>query len=297
MHSKSNRPKKPIKSPEHKPVPDREASGWNHVASWYDKLIEEKRSVHHDELILPRIKTLLNPKRGQHILDIACGQGALLRELSIHGIEGVGVDASKLLIDAAIQRASPHLQFLVADARQKNLMTLLSKHSPFDVACCVLAMMNMDPVDQIFKNVYALLKPGGHFVIIILHPAFRSPGLTDWEWISQNVNPRAVNEKGNPKATRADKLYRRVSGYLSPLTREIIMNPGKASKGENAIKTLTYHRPVQFYIRAFVQNGFLINFFEEWDSPRQSTSGPRATEENRMRQEIPMFLALGGKKP
>ena len=35
-----------------------------------------------------------------------------------------------------------------------------------------------------------------------------------------------------------------------------------------------------------------VETLEEWVSPRASVSGPRAKEENRIRTEIPMFLAL-----
>lgn len=74
------------------------------------------------------------------------------------------------------------------------------------------------------------------------------------------------------------------------------MNPGSAAHGKDAVVTLTYHRPIQHYVRAFAQAGLLLDSLEEWSSMRTSQPGPRAAEENRARREIPMFLALRGVK-
>jgi hypothetical protein len=72
------------------------------------------------------------------------------------------------------------------------------------------------------------------------------------------------------------------------------MNPGGAAKGQKPVTTLTYHRPIQYYVRAMAEAGLLVNAIEEWPSLRQSQPGPRAQAENRARREIPMFLAVRG---
>src|SRR6185295_19897167 len=88
------------------------------------------------------------------------------------------------------------------------------------------------------------------------------------------------------------KQYRRVDGYLSPGQAPIVMNPGGAAHGREAITTMTFHRPIQGYVNAFAKAGLLVDAMEEWPSLRISQPGPRAAEENRARREIPMFLAL-----
>ena len=75
------------------------------------------------------------------------------------------------------------------------------------------------------------------------------------------------------------------------------MNPGEVAKGEQPVLTLTYHRPLQTYVRAIRDSGMLVDAIEEWPSSRTSKPGPRAAEENRSRREIPMFLAIRAIKP
>jgi hypothetical protein len=94
------------------------------------------------------------------------------------------------------------------------------------------------------------------------------------------------------KDAPAPRQYRRVDGYLSSGSKEIVMNPGAAASGKEPVVTMTYHRPIQAYINALGHAGFAVDAMEEWPSVRQSQPGPRAAEENRARREIPMFLAL-----
>ncbi|MFA6133439.1 MAG: hypothetical protein WC869_05425 [Phycisphaerae bacterium] len=74
------------------------------------------------------------------------------------------------------------------------------------------------------------------------------------------------------------------------------MNPGQAAHGKAAVTTLTWHRPIQTYIKAFAEAHLLVDALEEWASHRVSEPGPRAAEQDRARREIPMFLALRGRR-
>jgi len=74
------------------------------------------------------------------------------------------------------------------------------------------------------------------------------------------------------------------------------MNPGAVAAGGKAITTITFHRPLQSYIRLLAEAGFAIDALEEWPAVRTSNAGPRAMEENRSRAEIPLFAALRARK-
>ena len=99
-------------------------------------------------------------------------------------------------------------------------------------------------------------------------------------------------EGGKDGADAGVKQYRRVDGYLSPGQQEITMNPGKAAQGSKPVITMTYHRPIQAYVKALADAGFAVEAIEEWPSLRRSKPGPRGAEENRARREIPMFLGF-----
>lgn len=261
--------------------------GWDHVASWYDDLIEEKRSDHFERVILPGTLRLLRPRPGMKIADVACGQGSLARALSAQGAEVLGLDASPRLIEAARRHGGGPI-FEVADARElESLSRVRGWLGIADAAACVMALMNIEPVEPVIRGVAAMLRDGGAFVAVVLHPAFRAPGQTSWAW------DEGDETEHGPRPARQ---YRRVDGYLSPGQREIVMNPGAAAHGKKPVLTITHHRPIQTYVRACAEAGLLIDALEEWPSLRQSEPGPRAGEENRARREIPMFLALRARR-
>ena len=255
--------------------PSGPTTSWDHVAQWYDQLLEEGRSDHFEQVIIPGTLRLLKPLAGMRVLDIACGQGQLCRRLSELGLEAVGVDASPQLVEAARQRAEGlPLRFEVGDARELSAATVGGE---FDAAMCIMALMNIEPMEPVLRGAAGLLKPGGSLVMVILHPAFRAPGQTAWGWDESQ-------QKG--------RQFRRVEGYLSPGQVPITMNPGRSARGEAEVQTWTFHRPLQTYVKALSDAGFVIESLEEWPSQRTSQPGPRAVEENRARREIPMFLGI-----
>jgi RluA family pseudouridine synthase len=271
------------------------ASSWDHVAAWYDELLEGRRSDHYDQVILPGTVRLLSPRAGERVLDVACGQGILCRELQGLGAACVGVDSSAQLIGIA-QRLDPKSTYLAGDARE---LAGLEAGPEFDAATCVMALMNIEPLSPVMAGVAKHLKAGGRFVSVVLHPAFRSPGQTSWGWAevsNDDPAPRKPGSRSRAPSAPTQRQFRRVDGYLSPAQREIVMNPGAASHGRGAVTTVTHHRPIQAYVKALCDVGLRVTALEEWASARQSQPGPRAGEENRARREIPMFLAIRAEK-
>ena len=279
-------------------------TSWDHVAEWYDGMIDERRSDHFEQVILPGTLRLLQPEAGQRVLDVACGQGELCRRLASLGVRAVGVDASPRLIEAAgrhngeLPDSSPPPEYAVGDARE---LGGLEVGDGFDAAACVMALMNINPLEAVFRGIADRLRPGGRFVGVILHPAFRAPRQTSWGWDDQRTalaskpaRTVAPGKRGHreERARGEGRQYRRVDGYLSPGQTPIVMNPGAASGGAAEVTTWTFHRPIQAYVAALASAGLLVDGIEEWPSLRASRPGPRASEENRARREIPLFLAV-----
>ena len=127
------------------------------------------------------------------------------------------------------------------------------------------------------RHVGRVLKPGGRFVVVLNHPAFRIPGKSSW---------------GADDA--AGIQYRRIDGYMSESRAAIDMNPGKSASSASAEKNLTYsfHRPLQVYSKSLANAGFAISRIEEWMSHKESEKGPKKAMEDKARKEFPLFMCL-----
>lgn len=98
---------------------------------------------------------LLNPKAGERILDVGCGDGALSEKILGTGATVVGVDSSPDMVAAARQRG--------IDARFTDA-SALTFQAEFDAAFSNAALhwMKGDP-DSVLKGVRRSLKAGGRF--------------------------------------------------------------------------------------------------------------------------------------
>jgi ubiquinone/menaquinone biosynthesis C-methylase UbiE len=248
------------------------ATAWaGDVARWYDSLVGAKGSEYQQELVLPGVLRLLDLKKGERLLDLACGQGAFCRMAAGVGVEVTGLDASRDLIEAARKRPGAPIRYLVGDARNPAVL----KGEAFDAIACILAIQNIEPLGPVFANCARLLRPGGRLAVAMTHPAFRIPRQSGWEW-----------DEGRKL------LYRRVDSYLTPAKIPITTHPGKSSSP----LTWTYHRPLHEYVRAMAKAGLAVVALEEWASHKESQPGPRAKVENRARTEVPLFLAIVARK-
>ncbi len=259
-----------------------ETAEWDRVAEWYDRHVESAESDQQREVVRPGAHRLLACTAGERVLDVACGNGAFVRELADAGVEAWGVDVSARLIEAARGHAERPERFVVGDARSLGEVPSLAGVGGFDAACSLVALMNIEPIGPVLRGVFGLLRGGGRFAAVVLHPAFRSPRISAWGWTAG--------------AASEQRQFRRVDAYLGDAAFPIVMNPGAAASGEAAVTVTHYHRSVSAYVRAFVEAGFVVDALEEWASHRVS-QGPRAEEENRARAEIPMYLAVRGRKP
>jgi SAM-dependent methyltransferase len=99
---------------------------------------------------------LLNPRPGERILDLGCGDGVLSEKIAALGTDLVGVDSSPEMIEAARRRG--------LDARFMDA-TNLSFDREFDAVFsnAVLHWIKSDP-DAVIAGVRRALKPRGRFV-------------------------------------------------------------------------------------------------------------------------------------
>ena len=99
-------------------------------------------------------------------LDLACGTGILCEILHKEGMETWGMDFSSGMIDIA-KAGNQAIHYDVAD------MVLYRPEKKFDLVTCtgdaLNHIMDLQDVEQIFRNVQAYLAPGGYFLFDILN--------------------------------------------------------------------------------------------------------------------------------
>jgi trans-aconitate methyltransferase len=101
------------------------------------------------------VLALLDPQRGEHILDLGCGDGILTEKIVEVGATVVGVDASEDMIAAALVRG---LDARVEDGEK------LTFGPAFDAVFSNAALHWMLDGAAVAGGVYRALKPGGRFV-------------------------------------------------------------------------------------------------------------------------------------
>lgn len=243
---------------------------WSDVASWYDSLVGDEGSEYQQKVVFPGAIRMLQPRKEDTILDVACGQGALCRLLAARGARVTGLDSAEPLLAAARERSDISITYHRGDAREIEHMPTLDTAS-FASAACVLAIQNIHPIAPVFAGVARVLRPMGRFVLVMMHPCFRGPKESSWGWDDATTTQ-----------------YRRVDRYLIPRKSPIVTHPGSDPDGY----TWSFHKPIEAYVRAARGAGFAIDALEEWPSHKTSQPGPRASAENKAREEIPMFLAM-----
>lgn len=102
---------------------------------------------------------MLEPKLGEHILDLGCGSGYLTNVIREEGAVVLGVDSSAEMIEKAKQ-SYPQTDFKVADAIHLGFDA--SFNAVFSNA--VLHWIKAEDQSGMISSVYQALKPGGRFV-------------------------------------------------------------------------------------------------------------------------------------
>lgn len=239
-------------------------TSWGKVADWYGEHLQSG-DTYHAKVVLPNLLRMTAVKKGERVLDLACGEGFFTRELAKAGAKVAGADIAKELIAQA--RAKGGAEFFLAPADK----LAFAKDREFAAVVCVLSLQNIEDLPGTLTEVRRVLAKGGRFIFVLNHPAFRVLKRSSWGWDET-----------------ASRQYRRVDGYLSAAKVFVDMHPG-ASK---ATRTISYHRSLQDFFKALNGAGFAVSRLEEWVSHRESGKGPRQAAEDAARKEIPLFMAL-----
>ena len=254
-------------------------TSWGTVAAWYNDHLEKTGDTYHEKVIYPNLLRLIGDVKGKKVLDLACGQGQFSRILRAEGANVTGVDLGKELIDIAesknvsVKETGTHkVVYFHGSADELSML----KDGTFDMVVCILALQNIEKLQKTIEEAKRVLTPSGSFIFVLNHPSFRNPRVSHWGYDE-----------------RIGVQYRRIDEYMSESQVKIDMTPGSKT---NKKFTITFHRPLQVYVKALAKAGFAVTRLEEWVSHRESERGPRQKSENNARKEIPLFMCIEGTK-
>jgi len=158
---------------------------------------------------------------GLRLLEVACGQGRVARELARRGATLTALDISPALLAKAriYETAEPlGICYLRADVTTSGVLT----GQVFDGVVCNYGLSDIDDLDGLLANVARFLNPDGWFVFSLLHPCFPgwdSDAPSSWPpdqgyyqegwWLASNTGYRC----------RVGSSHRMISTYLNSLVR------------------------------------------------------------------------------
>ncbi len=116
----------------------------------------------------PRVRELLGDVNGRDVLDLACGTGRHARWLSEAGARVTAVDFSEgMLAQASAKPGAASIDYLRHDLHE----ALPFPEASFDRAVHALALDHLDDPVRLLGELRRVLRPGGHAVVSVMHPA------------------------------------------------------------------------------------------------------------------------------
>jgi len=200
---------------------------------WDDKMGDESNNTHRN-LVRPRTEELLDVKKGDFILDIACGNGNFSKRLADNGARVVAFDFSPKMIELAKVRrkdALDKISFTVCDAIDFDALMMLKQERPYDKAVANMAIMDISNIQPLFRAVSLMLRKCGSFVFSTLHPCFDYPN----------------------------------NDYLTNCIYK-----GEAIAGQPVLQNY-YHRTIEEIFSVAFQHGFIVDGFYEVPKNEQQT--------------------------
>lgn len=209
-----------------------------------------------DPVMLPRALAR-SPRKA---LDVGCGEGRFCRMLKQRGIEVTGIDPTAALLAVARSR-DPAGTYLDAVAER-----LPFADASFDLVISYLSLIDIPDIHAAIPEMARVLSPGGSLLIATLN-SFNT-ACADTGWI-KNADGRHVHYP--------------IDNYLQERSMWLEYR---------GIRIRNHHRPLSTYMRALLDAGLQLAYFDE-PSPIATTPPSKAASYRR----APWFLVMEWIKP
>lgn len=208
----------------------------------------------------PAVRAMLPELAGASVLDLGCGFGAFARwAADQRAAQVIGVDLSKRMLARARELTeSDRVRYVQGDF--SFLGNVDSIDGTFDLIYSALAFHYIEDFHKLCRQMRERLVAGGKLVATVEHPLYTAPARPEWQ----------SDEDGLPiwPLNNYRKQGQRVTNWIAP-------------------GVIKYHRTIEGYITALVENGFILNRLVEWGPDEaQLREHPEWARE----AERPMFM-------
>ncbi|GMN09337.1 hypothetical protein MTsPCn9_02070 [Croceitalea sp. MTPC9] len=144
------------------------------IASWEENAKEwisviEQNQIESRKFTNKAIINQIKDSKANSIIDIGCGEGWLVREISKMGKEGVGIDAIKTLLETAKEKGhESYFQMTYEDIIKGKLIP----QAPYDMAVYNFCLYLKEGLEELLNNTLKALASNGVVIIQTLHPYF-----------------------------------------------------------------------------------------------------------------------------
>jgi SAM-dependent methyltransferase len=204
-----------------------------------------------DPVMLPRALAR-SPKK---VLDVGCGEGRFCRMLKQNGVLSTGIDPTPALVAAARAR-DPGSVYIEAAAER-----LPFEDESFDMVVSYLSLIDISHVQAAIREMVRVLQPGGTLLIASLNSFNTACG--DTGWVKDGTGRR---------------LFYPIDHYLQE--RAIWIE-------YRGIRIVNHHRPMSTYMRALLDEGLRLVYFDE---PVPTAEAP--TEKAADYRRVPWFFVM-----
>ncbi len=220
---------------------------WNRVADFWNERMGDDGNVFHRALVGPSQERLLDLKRDELVVEVACGNGQFTRRMADLGARVIASDGASRMVDNARARSveyADQIEFSVIDVTDTNALTSLGERR-FDAAVCTMALFDIADIEPLVKSLSRMLKVGGRFVFTVLHPCFNS--IPDLQMVAEKDFVGGIATHYSLKFSR----------YITPSVDAGLAMP------DQPVASYVIHRPLSEIFNICFDAGFVLDGIEE----------------------------------
>lgn len=232
--------------------------GWEESAAAWIAAMGPEGDWSRREILDPVMLARVDAGSCARALDIGCGEGRFCRLLRRRGIEAVGVDPTRALLDEA-RRRDPQ-----GDYREGRAEALDFPAESFDLAVSYLTLIDIPDFRAAIREMARVLRPGGRLLVANLNSFVTACAVENW----------VEDEAGRP-------LHYPVDRYLEEFPNHVEWD---------GIRVQNWHRPLGAYMQAFLESDLRLAFYAE---PAPVSGEPERVAKLR---RVPFFVVMEWRK-